>query len=441
MKPGPVQISILALLVVAILLQVTLLVRLPGSGGGANTNVEQLKTVASALQRDALYGPAAEYFERYLEMADLEPEQTANMLYTVGQMYQENLADPEQALALYVRLLELYPDSRIADKARKARVICLQSLGRDYDAQRSMNQLTTTGETDKVAPSASGPIVATVGDKNIHMGDIEERILALPEYMRQQYEDAPGRLELLRSMVLQRLLADAARRQGLTDDDQIRRQVRDFEEQILAQQVYQTEVLAGVTVGPADVETYYQAHLDEFAVPRTVTAAQILCESEEDAIAARKAVEESGSFTETAKELSKDEATRNEGGELGVLREGSDLVPRLGRKPELAGVIFGLSTGETSEPIESEDGWRLFHALEDTPSKQRTLDEVGPQVEAMVRRMRESDATQNYIQRMVKSEKVRLYEQYFPTPKPSSLPNPNGGSDVAPTSGGAVSGS
>ena len=154
MKPGPVQISILALLVVAILLQVTLLVRLPGSGGGANTNVEQLKTVASALQRDALYGPAAEYFERYLEMADLEPEQTANMLYTVGQMYQENLADPEQALALYVRLLELYPDSRIADKARKARVICLQSLGRDYDAQRSMNQLTTTGETDKVAPSA-----------------------------------------------------------------------------------------------------------------------------------------------------------------------------------------------------------------------------------------------------------------------------------------------
>ena len=67
--------------------------------------------------------------------------------------------------------------------------------------------------------------------------------------------------------------------------------------------------------------------------------------------------------------------------------------------------------------METEKGWHIFHILEDTPSQQRTLDDVRPQVEAMVRRMRESDAAQNYIQRMVSSEKVRLYDQYFPTPQ------------------------
>ena len=189
------------------------------------------------------------------------------MLYTIARMYQENLSDYPRAMATYVKLLELYPDSRIAEKARKARVICLQSMGRDYDAQRGMDQLTTAGETDREIPEASGPVVATVGDRDIHMGEIEEQIASLPDYMRSQYEEPGKKLEFLRSMILQRLLADAAKRQGLTDSPEIRRQVRDYEEQLLAQQVYQSEVLKGVTVGPADIETYYQAHKEEFAVP------------------------------------------------------------------------------------------------------------------------------------------------------------------------------
>ncbi len=423
MKPTGISIAIVILLILILGLQAALFFRSGASGG--ETDVERLKTVASALQREGLHAGAAEYFERYLETASLDPEQAANLLYTVGQLYSENLNDPERALTAYAKLLELYPQSTIADKARRERVTSLQRLGRDYDAQRGLNQLTTAGANEDKTPDSSGPVVATVGDDSIRMGDLEERILALPEYARKSFEDPSWKMELLRSMVLERLLAGAARRQGVGDSPELRKQIRQYEEQLLAQAVYKTEILDKVTVGPSDIQTYYDAHRDQYKQPRSVKAAHILCGSKEEAEAARQRVTDGERFEEVAKAISTDAKTNAQGGLLGAVRAGTDFVPQLGRQADLANAILALTSGATGDPVEGPDGWHLFHNLEETPERVPSLEEAKTQVESAVRRMREQDGTQAYLERMIAAEKVRLYDQHFPTPKPKPIPPPS----------------
>lgn len=434
MKPTGISTAIVILLILSLGLQTFLLFR--SGPSRAETDAEQLKTIASALQREGLHAGAAEYFERYLEAAQLEPEQAANLLYTVGQLYSENLNDPERALTAYAKLLELYPQSNIADKARRERVTSLQRLGRDYDAQRGLNQLTTAGANEERTPDSSGPVVATVGDDSIRMGDLEERILALPEYARKSFEDPSRKMELLRSMVLERLLAGAARRQGVGDSPELRKQIRQYEEQLLAQAVYKTEILDKVTVGPSDIQTYYDAHREQYKQPRSVKAAHILCGSKEEAEAARQRVADGERFEEVAQAVSTDAKTKAQGGLLGAVRAGSDSVPQLGRQADWAQAILALTPGATGEPVEAPDGWHLFHNLEETPERIPPLEELKTQMESAVRRMREQDGTQAYLERMIAAEKVRLYDQHFPTPKPQPVSPPS--ADPQGEAGGAA---
>lgn len=425
MKSGPASIAIVVLLVAVLALQLVMLYGLGGSEG--QTDPEQLRAIAASLQKESLYEASTDYYERYLETADLPDEQAANLMYAVGRMCQENLLDYKRALAIYTRLLTLYPESSIAQKALRARVTCLQALGRDTDAQRGMSQLTAVNEPATTISDATGEILATVGDYTIRTGDLEERIQSLPEYMRAQYQDAEAKKNLLHSLVLQRLLADVARRQNKDANPQLRRQVRDFEEQLLAQSVYQSEVLANVTVGPTDLENYYQANKEKFFQPRTVQVGHILCTSEADAQAAKETVESGGEFSEHAATFSKDASVKENEGILGVVREGDDFIPRLGRQPEMVKAILALKQGEVTAPISAPDGWHIFVNLVDRPERYQSLHDVKPQVEEAVRRAREADAAQAYIQRMAQAEKLKIYEWALPVGTPMPMPGAGAG--------------
>ncbi len=423
MKSGTASIVII-LLVLVLVLQVVVLLHPPANGGG--TPPEEFKTIAAAFERDALYAPAADYYELYLQNSPgLAPQQKANMLYKIGQICQEHIADYERALTAYTQILELYPKEKIADDARRQRVTCLSALGRDYDAQRSINQLTTPGKDQEPVPESSGPIIATVGETEIRMGDLEDRIMAMQQFMRSQYDKPEQKLELLKTMILEHLLADAARRKGLDQDPEIRKKVRDLQEQILAQVVYRSEIADTVTVGPSDLENFYNAHKDEFKTPRSLKVAHILCETEAEAAAAKKQYEQNGDFSELAKEVSTDEDTKAKGGALGALREGSDYVPGLGQQPEIAKSISELKQGDVSEPIQSDKGWHIFYITEETPEQIHTFEETKTQIENMVKREREHDAVQAYIQRMMKAEKVKIYDQNI-SAAPAAAPAGNG---------------
>jgi len=97
-----------------------------------------------------------------------------------------------------------------------------------------------------------------------------------------------------------------------------------------------------------------------------VHAAHILLPTREEAEAARARVTDGGEdFAAVARELSTDEATAANGGELGWFTREEMVAP-------FAEAAFALELGAISEPIETEFGWHVIQVLERDPDRPLT---------------------------------------------------------------------
>ena len=97
-----------------------------------------------------------------------------------------------------------------------------------------------------------------------------------------------------------------------------------------------------------------------------VRAAHILLPTREEAEAARARVTEGGEdFAAVARELSTDEASAANGGELGWFTREEMVAP-------FAEAAFALEPGAISEPVETEFGWHVIQVLERDPERPLT---------------------------------------------------------------------
>ena len=97
-----------------------------------------------------------------------------------------------------------------------------------------------------------------------------------------------------------------------------------------------------------------------------VRAAHILLPTREEAEAARARVTEGGEdFATVARELSTDEASAANGGELGWFTREEMVAP-------FAEAAFALEPGAISEPVESEFGWHVIQVQERDPERPLT---------------------------------------------------------------------
>ena len=97
-----------------------------------------------------------------------------------------------------------------------------------------------------------------------------------------------------------------------------------------------------------------------------VHAAHILLPTQEEAEAARTRVTEGGEdFAAVARELSTDESTAANGGDLGWFTREEMVAP-------FAAAAFALESGAISDPVETEFGWHVIQVMERDPDRPLT---------------------------------------------------------------------
>ena len=140
----------------------------------------------------------------------------------------------------------------------------------------------------------------------------------------------------------------------------------------------------------AAIRRYYDAHQADFQRLRPeIRARHILLTSQREANARRKTLlQRGGGFAEVARKYSHDDATRNEGGELGYFSEVEN--------PVLWAACQDLPLKRISEPVQTEYGYHLIQVLERCEvGTVRDLTQVRSQiVEAMVRQYHQSQLDQ-----------------------------------------------
>lgn len=403
------------------LLLVILVLVLLGPGGSqppAALLPEQHRTLAAALEAQGLYQQAVDEYTRYLDTASIPEEQRANLLYRIGTIYLDQLADYENALAAFIRISHLYPKAAVTREAEKRMVRCFEELKRGSDAQRKLKQLTDLKPEEE--EPGTGPVVARIGGRSITRDQLERELDQLPEAQRKIYEDPEKKREYLQSRLIEELFYDMALRKEYDKNKEIRKQVRDFEKMLLANRIMEEEVRRKVQVTPGDIELYYKAHPEEFTVPLTLRLAHIQVSTLEKAQEVKKNIDEGKPFEQAVAEFSEDAQTKTRGGEVGILQEGRDLVPGIGPSKEIADQLLTLEENQVSAPIQGSNGFHLFKVVQRTPGRLAPLEEARSQAERQVWQRKARELQNDLLQRLLKAENVKIFDQSLVAPAPGS---------------------
>lgn len=222
-------------------------------------------------------------------------------------------------------------------------------------------------------PVAPETVIASVGGEDITEGDL----LLAAEELTAELQSVPAnqrRAFLLTVLIDMKLMASAARENGLGETEDFTRRLAYLEDQALRRAFFNDIVETQVT--EEAINAAYEELSAEFTPEPELRARHILVETEEEAISIRAEIEGGMSFEDAAAEYGTD-GTSATGGDLGYFGAGMMV-------PEFEEAAFAMEVGELSEPVQSQFGWHLIQLEDSRLSEAPPLDQVRQQVAQQV---------------------------------------------------------
>ena len=219
--------------------------------------------LANAYYTNGLYQAAVNQYLQYLNDYTLKPNRVANTYYTIGNIYFERIKDYQKALEYYLKVKYLFPQSALQKEVSKKIVACLERLERSQDAVRVMESEAAL-DSSQVHKNRPGQVLAVIGQRKITQGDLDFEISKLPPAVQDQFKDRQKKKELLQQLVLQDLLYESAKRQGLDKDKDVIEGVFQAKKALMANKLLQKELQDKIKIEPSELELYYKANKERY---------------------------------------------------------------------------------------------------------------------------------------------------------------------------------
>ena len=270
--------------------------------------------------------------------------------------------------------------------------------------------------------SASGPVVAHVGDDVITADEFKRRIDEQSPFLRARYSTIERKKELLEALVRNELLAQEAQREGLDKSPA----VRDATKRAMIQELIKKQLdekMSGSDISEADLKVFYDAHVDDYVKPERARVYHIFLPAKEPKdkvkvkakaaallkdIQAREKKGEPNAFQVVAAKESKDALSAPMGGDLRFLSK-DELAKSHGA--EIAEAAFGLKNpGDIAGPFETAAGVELVKLQVKTVALNRTFEESKETVRGRMARERRSKQYDDFVKKLRDSGKVSIDE-------------------------------
>jgi peptidyl-prolyl cis-trans isomerase D len=174
---------------------------------------------------------------------------------------------------------------------------------------------------------------------------------------------------------------------------------------------------ADVQVTSDDLRTYYDQHRDQYRKPEQVKVSHILIKTplpgpdgkvdEKGVAEARHRAEDllqqlkSGAKLEDlAKKYSEDPGSAKQGGSLGWIGKGQTV-------PEFEKTAFSLSKGQMSDLVKSSYGFHIIRVDDKQEAHVRTLDEVKPEIEPVIKHQKGQQIAQKKADALMKQARTQ----------------------------------
>lgn len=270
---------------------------------------------------------------------------------------------------------------------------------------------TPLGQTETSAaanPSAtntpqvnSGTVVARINGAPLY----EENLKVIQNTLKQPMPEQ----QLIERMVELRLLAAAARQEGLQNNIKTQAELQNAIDNQLAN-AYLSNYLTQMKITDDDLKPEYDQFVKGFPQTTEYKAAHILVKTEDEAKAIIKQLDAGADFAKLAESQSIDPGSAKQGGELGWFSP-DQMVP------EFSAAVEKLKKGDiTQTPVKSQFGWHVIKLEDSRISPPPTFAQLKPQLEAQYRRAA--------IDKLVKSLRAKANIEIIAPPpaKPETAP-------------------
>jgi peptidyl-prolyl cis-trans isomerase SurA len=170
--------------------------------------------------------------------------------------------------------------------------------------------------------------------------------------------------------------------------------------EILKMRVINIAVGSKVSISEADVQSYYERHMQEsnvqvrashifLGIPEDADAATAQ-EREKQAKALLQRAQSGEDFGKLAREYSEDAATRAEGGDLGWF--GKDILP----KP-IEELVFAMKEGQVRGPVRADRGFHVIKLLGRRAQPPKPLAEVRDEIRGQLRQREMERQAKNFL--------------------------------------------
>jgi peptidyl-prolyl cis-trans isomerase C len=266
-------------------------------------------------------------------------------------------------------------------------------------------------ETTAPAPAAQATppdpkeVVATVNGSPITRQDVIDSAANLPPQYQAQIDSIFP--QLLNRLIGFQLVSEKGRAEGLADDAEVKKLVKQFEDEAIRQVYFSNYVKKAVTDDA--IKAVYDADLAAHPPQPEIRAAHILVKTEDEAKALIDQIAKGADFAQLAKEKSIDTQSGKDGGELGWFSK--DTMVK-----EFSDAAFSMQRGDVSKtPVKSQFGWHIIKIEDSRMQIPPTLEQRKDEIRGALAQ----EAAHKLVQDLITGAKVDYTKPEYKVPAPA----------------------
>jgi len=213
--------------------------------GNNGVSYEVLKEYGNELRSKGLYRHAIDVYEEYLKSGNISKRVRANIQYIIADIYRDNLKDFDNALAHYIKIKYIDPNSPLMKSVNQKIVECLENSGRTREAQLALESSTLMG-SKKV--EANDTVVAKIDSDLITLREFQDWYDRLSDDVKKEYSTREARKKLLQQYIGQELLYRMAVRKGYQNSPEVLKQLFDIKKSLMLQKLLQDELKSKINI-------------------------------------------------------------------------------------------------------------------------------------------------------------------------------------------------
>ncbi len=245
-----------------------------------------------------------------------------------------------------------------------------------------------TFNPDDLAEYERNMILATYNGGEVTLGEYLLQTARWNDNQRPPFNEIENLKKAIFNLKLMDLLQQKADDMKLSETADYKDAVRFYKDQIMAAKMKELIVEEKGFVSEDEVAEYYQAHANEYVVPKKLHVKEILIETEADAEKIHERLQNGADFDELAANTIRPTA-QNSNGDLGFIAEYNF--------PTLFERANQLKAGQFSEPFPVGDNWSIVKLVAVRDQQVKLFDEVATQLKTELENKKKETALEEWM--------------------------------------------